>query len=47
MADGFVWNSLTKIRDERKFDCFDQLKNQILADCEAGKQFFASNLEVG
>ncbi len=38
---------IDKIRDERKFDCFDQLKNQILADCEAGKQFFASNLEVG
>ena len=32
-----------KIRDERKFDSFDQLKTQILADCEAGKRFFASN----
>ena len=38
---------IDKIRDERKFDCFDQLKKQILADCEAGKRFFARELEVG
>ncbi len=29
---------IDKIRDERKFDSFDQLKTQILADCEAGKR---------
>ncbi len=31
---------IEKIRDERKFDSFEQLKTQILADCEAGKRFF-------
>ena len=30
-----------KIRDEQKFDSFEQLKTQILADCEAGKRLFA------
>lgn len=32
-----------RIRDEQKFDSFDQLKRQILDDCEAGKLFFAGN----
>ncbi len=32
---------IEKIRDERKFDSFDQLKTQILADCEAGKRLFS------
>jgi len=31
-----------KIRDEQRFDSFEQLKTQILADCEAGKRLFAS-----
>lgn len=33
---------IEKIRDERKFDSFDQLKTQILADCEAGKRLLSS-----
>ncbi len=30
-----------KIRDERQFDSFEQLKTQILADCEAAKRLFS------
>ncbi|PCI09316.1 MAG: hypothetical protein COB77_00210 [Gammaproteobacteria bacterium] len=32
-----------KIRDEKKFESFDDLKNQIKLDCELAKQLLTNN----
>ena len=35
-----------KIRDEKRFDSFDELKQQIIKDSKQARDFFASNIET-